>query len=263
MLRLSYKQRGLTAVTHIVAIINQKGGVGKTTTAINLATCLEKSNKSVLLVDLDPQGNATSGLGVPKQSPAKTTYDLLLGTNVTDIVLEIERLGIQLVPATPELAAAEVELASMEQRETRLKHGLANTAYDYVLIDCPPSLGLLTINALTAAHWVLIPVQAEYYALEGLSQLLGVIQRVRKGLNPNLELLGVLATMFDSRTSLADQVYKELRNHFGTKLFETVIPRNVRLAEAPSYGKTILEHDKWSKGARSYRQFAKEFIART
>ncbi len=243
---------------HIIAILNQKGGVGKTTTTINVAAYLAKMGKSVLVVDLDPQGNATSGLGVQKNNEV-TTYDVLVnGALIGQAIKDVETEGISLVPANADLAAAEIELVSREDREQLLKTALTRTSYDYVLIDCPPSLGLLSINALVAADWVLIPVQAEYYALEGLTQLLSTVQRVRQGLNPDLELLGVAVTMYDGRTSLSDSVYKELQKHFGPKLFKTVIPRNVRLAEAPSHGKTILEHDKWSRGARAYKALAKE-----
>lgn len=250
-------------MTNIIAVINQKGGVGKTTTALSLAAYLQKTGKSVLIVDIDPQGNATSGLGLNKQSQENTIYDVILGnTTVENAIVEAPSAGFDVVPANANLAAAEVELANQEKREFALKKALTGVTYDYVLIDCPPALGLLTVNALVAARWVFIPVQAEYYALEGLSQLLDVMQRVRRGLNPDLELLGVCATMYDSRTSLAENVYKELQKHFGDKLFDTVIPRNVRLAEAPSFGKTIAEHDKWSKGARAYKQLAKELDKR-
>lgn len=245
-------------MTQTIAILNQKGGVGKTTSAINLAAYLQKQGKSVLVVDLDPQGNATSGLGVGKNQQEVTTYDLLVeGVKFESAVLEIEA-DLHIIPANATLAAAEVDLVSTQHRETKLKHALGSLSYDFVLIDCPPSLGLLSINALTAAKWVLIPVQAEYYALEGLSQLLDVVQRVRSGLNPALELLGVVVTMFDSRTTLSENVYAELKKHFGNKLFNTVVPRNIRLAEAPSFGKSIADHDKWSKGARAYKQLAKE-----
>lgn len=245
-------------MSQVIAVINQKGGVGKTTTAINVASYLQKLGKSVLLVDLDPQGNATSGLGVPKTSTI-TTYEVLLGqAKLNEAIIEIERLNIGLVPASETLAASEINLSAEPSREKKLKKALGNATHDYVIIDCPPALGLLTVNALTASDWVLIPVQVEYYALEGLSQLLSVMQKVRQGLNPDLELLGVVGTMYDGRTTLSEQVFKELEKHFGEKLFKTVIPRNVRLAEAPSFGKTIHEHDKWSKGARSYKQLAKE-----
>lgn len=250
-------------MTQTIAVLNQKGGVGKTTTTINVATCLQKSGKSVLIIDLDPQGNATSGIGLQKEDCIQTTYSVITGGgSLAEAIVEVPRLGIGIVPANSSLAAAETDLAGELMRESKLKEALTGVTYDYILIDCPPALGLLTINALTAANYVLIPVQTEYYAMEGLSQLLSVIQRIRQGLNPDLELLGVIATMFDSRTSLSSQVLNELKKHFGDKVFDTVIPRNVRLAEAPSYGKTILEHDKWSKGARSYKQLAREIEKR-
>lgn len=247
----------------IIAIVNQKGGVGKTTTAINLAASLADGGASVLLLDLDPQGNATSGLGLPKENLHPTTYEVLTGQATLDQAIQpTERQGLFVLPANSNLAAAEIDLASEQQREFRLGNALALATYDYILIDCPPALGLLTINALTAAHSLLIPVQSEYYALEGLGQLLATVQRVRQGLNPSLDLLGVVLTMYDKRTSLSDQVRDELDRHFAEKVFESVIPRNVRLAEAPSFGKTIYEHDRWSKGARAYKQFAKEVVKR-
>ncbi|MDB5164397.1 MAG: hypothetical protein JWL89_23 [Candidatus Saccharibacteria bacterium] len=243
----------------IIAVVNQKGGVGKTTTTINIAAQLASEKKSVLLVDLDPQGNATSGLGVPKEQAAKTTYDVLCaGASLADSVHETHVAQLWVLPANNNLAGAEVELVGQAQREFALQKALKSAAYDYVLIDCPPSLGLLTINALTAATTVMIPVQTEYYALEGLSQLLSTIQAVRGSTNPHLELLGVALTMFDKRNSLSEQVQTEIENYFGEKVFKTVIPRNVRLAEAPSYGRTIYEHDKWSKGARAYKALARE-----
>lgn len=242
-----------------IAILNQKGGVGKTTTAINLGAYLSKRGKSVLIVDLDPQGNASSGLGLDKQNLDATMYDVLFNTaDLESVSKDTAIAGLRVAPTSQVLAAAEVDLAQEDRREYRLKDALAKSVYDFILIDCPPSLGLLTINALTAATHVLVPVQAEYYALEGLSQLLSVIQRVHQGLNDKLELLGVVVTMYDARTALSDQVVEELKKHFGTKLFSTIIPRNVRLAEAPSHGKSIMEHDKWSKGARAYKQLAKE-----
>ncbi len=247
-------------MTQTIAILNQKGGVGKTTTALSVATYLQKLGKRVLVVDMDPQGNATSGLGLEKSVLDHTTYELLIGSaSLSDSVQVIERLGISIVPANEQLAGAEPDLVTMDTREFRLQKALEKSDdYDFILIDCPPALGLLTINSLAAANWVLIPVQAEYYAMEGLSQLLNVVQRVREGINTKLELLGVVVTMYDGRTTLSEQVYGELKKHFGSKLFNSVIPRNVRLAEAPSYGKTIAEHDKWSKGARAYKQLAKE-----
>jgi chromosome partitioning protein len=245
-----------------IAILNQKGGVGKTTTAINLAVYLHKLGNSVLLVDLDPQGNATSGLGIDKNSVESGSYELLLGqTRLAEAVKELDN-GLFVLPTNANLAAAEVELVNQPNRETALKTGLETADYEYVLIDCPPALGLLTVNALTASQQMIIPVQAEYYALEGLGQLLQVFQKVRSQLNPRLEIMGVLVTMFDGRTSLSDQVFQEVKKHFGAKLFNTIIPRNVRLAEAPSYGKSILEHDRWSKGARAYKQLAKEVTTR-
>ncbi len=250
-------------MAHVIAVINQKGGVGKTTTTVNMAAYLAKMGKTVLIIDADPQGNATSGFGIDKAQAQYTTYDILLGsTSLEQAVIDTNQQHLAIVPANADLSGAEVELVDQQQRELRLKKALENVAHDYVLIDCPPALSLLTINALAAANWVIIPVQAEYYALEGLSQLLDVMQRVRQGLNANLELLGVVATMYDSRTTLAENVYEELKKHFGAKLFNTVIPRNVRLAEAPSFGKTINEHDKWSKGARAYKQLAKEVDTR-
>lgn len=246
-------------MSRIIAVLNQKGGVGKTTTAINVGAYLAKRGKSVLLVDLDPQGNATSGLAIDKQHLDSTMYDVLFGTtDMSNMIKDTSVSGLRVAPTNQQLAAAEVDLAAEPKREFKLQGALSHMVYDYILIDCPPSLGLLTINALTAADYVLVPVQAEYYALEGLGQLLSVIQRVRQGLNPQLELLGVVITMHDGRTSLSDQVVAEVRKHFGAKLFDTIIPRNVRLAEAPSHGKSIMEHDKWSKGARSYKQLAKE-----
>lgn len=251
-------------MTKIIAVVNQKGGVGKTTTAINVAAQLAGAQSSVLLVDLDPQGNATSGLAIPRESTQLTTYNVLNGTaQLMDVIQKTNVAQLFVLPANNHLAGAEVELVAREHREFALQQALQQAVvYDYVIIDCPPSLGLLTINALTAAHQVLIPVQAEYYALEGLSQLLQTIQAVRGSTNPQLELLGIVLTMFDKRNSLSDQVQTEVANYFGDKLFKTIIPRNVRLAEAPSYGRTIYEHDRWSKGARSYKALAKEVKSR-
>jgi chromosome partitioning protein len=247
----------------IIAVTNQKGGVGKTTTAVSLAAQLASVEHPVLLVDFDPQGNATSGLGLARDGLSATTYDVICdGVALADVVQESHTSGLFVLPANNNLAGAEVELVNADHRELKLRQALAHASYDYIVIDCPPSLGLLTVNALTAADAVLIPVQAEYYALEGLGQLLGTVQRVRQSLNTSLELLGVAVTMYDKRTSLSEQVLKELKNYFGDKLLKTIIPRNVRLAEAPSFGQTIFEHDRWSKGARAYKQLAKEVAKR-
>ena len=248
----------------IIAVVNQKGGVGKTTTTINVGAQLASARTPVLIVDLDPQGNATSGLGVPKDQAEFTTYDVLCkGVPLADAVHKTHLPGLSVLPANSGLAGAEVELVGRQRREFALKEALPAAAYRYIIIDCPPSLGLLTINGLAAADSVLIPVQTEYYALEGLSQLLNTIQAVRAGINPQLELLGVAMTMFDKRNSLSEQVQAEVANYFGDKLFQTIVPRNVRLAEAPSYGRTIYEHDRWSKGARAYKALAKEVKDRT
>jgi chromosome partitioning protein len=244
---------------NIIAVLNQKGGVGKTTTTINLAAYLARGGKTVLVCDLDPQGNTTSGLGIDKHQLDSTIYDVLFGrADRSKTIKDVSGDGIYLLPANAQLAGAEVELVQALNREHKLINVLENLEYDYILIDCPPSLGLLTINALTAAKDILIPVQAEYYALEGLSQLLSVISQVRQALNPGLNILGVVVTLHDKRTSLSEQVKAELEKHFGSKLFKTVIPRNVKLAEAPSFGKSIADHDKWSKGARAYKALARE-----
>jgi chromosome partitioning protein len=248
-------------LARVIALLNQKGGVGKTTTAINLGAYLAKAGKSVLVVDFDPQGNATSGLGYDKQTAPLTSYDVLNDPKLASkAVFETAIPDLFILPANATLASAEIELVDKERREYSLKEALKNMTHDYILIDCPPALGLLTVNALTAADELLIPVQAEYYALEGLSQLLSVMQKVKQGLNTKLELLGVVITMYDSRTSLSEQVHDELKKHFHNKLFKTVIPRNVKLAEAPSHGKPVSEHDKWSKGARAYKQLSKEIL---
>jgi chromosome partitioning protein len=246
----------------IIAVVNQKGGVGKTTTAISVAAQLASAKSKVLLVDLDPQGNASSGLGILKDQAAHTTYDVLRGDALAQAVNETNVPGLYVLPANSNLVGSEVELVNQTEREYALKKALNSATYDYIVIDCPPSLGLLTINGLTAANYVLIPVQAEYYALEGLSQLLNTIQVVKQATNPGLQLLGIVLTMFDKRNSLSEQVEQEVRNYFGETLFKSMIPRNVRLAEAPSYGKTIYQHDRWSKGARAYKALATEIAKR-
>lgn len=248
----------------IIAIANQKGGVGKTTTTINLGAYLADGKHKVLIVDLDPQGNTSSGLGVAKEELAGNLYDVLIeGTPAEAVAQPTAVKGLSILPAASVLAAAEVELVGHSRREFKLRDALADLPYDYVLIDCPPSLGILTVNGLVAAHELIIPVQAEFYALEGLGQLVQTVQRVRKGLNPGLGLLGVLVTMHNGRTTLSVQVHEEVKRHFPDKVFDTIIPRNVRLAESPSYGKPIMHYDKWSKGARSYKALAKEVIDRT
>lgn len=249
--------------THIIAVLNQKGGVGKTTTTLNLAAYLGKLKRTVLVIDSDPQGNATSGLGIEREELSLTLCDVLVsGMGLTSVVRKTNVENVFLVPSDARLASAELELSGSDQRQAKLQAAISGSDYDYIAIDCPPSLGLLTVNALTAADLVLIPVQAEYYALEGLSQLLQVMSQVKASYNPNLELLGVVVTMFDKRNSLAEQVNSEVSKHFGDKLFKTVIPRNVRLAEAPSHGLPISEYDKWSKGARAYKSLAKELDRR-
>ncbi len=248
----------------MLAVVNQKGGVGKTTTSVNLAAALAQAGRRVLLVDLDPQGNATMGSGVDKRALARTVYHVLLGLGeLGSVRIRAEGAGYDLLPANRELAGAEVELVELASRETRLRSALERVAQDYhfILIDCPPSLSLLTVNALTAAQFVLIPMQCEYYALEGLSDLVATIKRVRANLNPRLEIAGLLRTMYDPRNMLAQQVSAQLEEHFGDKVFRTLVPRNVRLAEAPSHGIPGVLWDSGSKGAQAYVGLAQELLA--
>jgi chromosome partitioning protein len=247
----------------IIAICNQKGGVGKTTTAINLATYLALSNKKTLLIDSDPQGNATSGLGFNKHDLPKSVYDLLIDEMPpSEIILKSQISNLSIIPSNVDLTGAEVELVSVMGRENRLKKSLAliSDGYDFIIIDCPPSLGILTINALNAANSVLIPIQCEYYALEGLSQLVNTINLVKENLNPSLVIEGVLLTMADFRANLTKEVIKEARNFFKEKVYNTVIPRNVRITEAPGFGKPIAIYDKNSIGAQKYEEFVNEFL---
>lgn len=247
----------------VIAIANQKGGVGKTTTAVNLSACLAELGKRVLLIDMDPQGNSTSGLGFNKGIINKCTYDALINDIPLDkVIVDTAVPNLRLLPATIQLAGAEIELVSIMSREARLKRSLDKVkfSFDYVLIDCPPSLGLLTINALMAANSVLVPIQCEFYALEGLTQLMNTISLVQKNLNPVLTLEGVVLTMFDARTNLSIQVVDEVKNHFRHKVYQTIVPRNVRLSEAPSHGKPVITYDPKSKGAEVYFDLAREVI---
>ncbi len=250
-------------MSKIICVVNQKGGVGKTTTAVNLSACLAEEGQRTLLIDMDPQGNATSGLGV--KTGKKTVYEAILGECTLENTFEkTKQKKLSVAPADIRLAGAELELAALTRREYRMRAAVEpiREQFDYILIDCPPSLGLLTVNALTAARSVLIPIQCEYYALEGVSALLNTVQRVKKGLNPALEIEGVLLTMMDGRTNLCIQVVAEVKKHFKKQVFDTVIPRNVRLGEAPSHGLPIHMYDNRSTGAEAYRALAKEVIRR-
>lgn len=253
-------------MSHVIAIANQKGGVGKTTTAINLGASLAVAEKRTLVVDIDPQGNASSGLGITHRSSRPSVYDVLIGRSTVEeaVVKDVHIPGLDVVPSTRDLVGAEIELVATPNREAILRNALAEVreAYDFILVDCPPSLGLLTLNTLTAADSVLIPIQCEFYALEGLSQLLNTVRLVQRGLNPSLDIEGVLLTMYDKRLNLSRQVADEARDYFGHKVYESTIPRNVRLAEAPSFGQPIVQYDVLSSGAEAYLALAQEVIAR-
>lgn len=247
----------------VIAVLNQKGGVGKTTSAVNLAAAVGKKGSRVLLIDIDPQGNATSGLGVNKRELEKSSYDIIInGTPAKDVILKTDFDNLWLLPAHMNLAGADLELVDMEKRESKLKNAVAliKADYDFIFMDCPPSLGLITLNALCAADSVLVPIQCEYYALEGLSQLIATIRQVKRRYNPMIEIEGVLLTMFDGRLNLTHQVVDQLKEYFPKKVYSTPIPRNVKLSEAPSFGQPIMYYDKRSKGAEAYMDVADEFL---
>ena len=256
-------RKGAKNVGKIIAVANQKGGVGKTTTTVNLAACLAKEGKKVLLVDIDPQGNSSSGLGVDKRRCEKTVYDCLINeTPMKEVITQTDYENLWLCPSNLDLSGAEIELISVMGRENRLKESLATVEeeFDYILIDTPPSLGLITINTLTAAKGILIPIQCEFYALEGVSQLVETVKRIKKALNPTLYIEGIVMTMYDARTNLAVQVVDEVKRFFPGKVYSTIIPRNVRISEAPGFGKPVIYYDEASKGAQAYMELARELI---